>query len=256
MSQSNIVQSIERAIRILEELADESEGLGVTELSKRLDLHKSTVHRILTTLLTFGYVEQDSRTERYRLGIKLLYLGGAILERLDLRKEAGSFLRELALDVKETTHLVIPEGHEVVYIDKYEGNQTIRMYSQIGRKSPMHATSVGKAILAFSPRKYIDEMLERGLEKYTEKTIIDEEKLKAHLADIRKSGYAVDDEEHEEGIRCVAAPIFGYNNNVLGAISISGPTVSVTKERVEGLAKKVVSCANNISLKMGSKFTL
>lgn len=256
MSRGNIVQSIERALRILEELAEENEGLGVTELSKRLDLHKSTVHRILTTLLTFEYVEQDTITERYRLGIKLLYLGGSILERLDLRKEAGSIIRQLALDVNETVHLVIPEGHQVVYIDKYEGNRTIRMYSQIGRKSPMHASAVGKAILAFSSKKLLEEILELGLKKYTENTITDPEKFKTHLMEVKKQGYAVDNEEREEGIRCVAAPIFGYNNNVIGAISISGPTVSVTEDRVEELSEKVIDSAKEISIKMGSKLSL
>jgi IclR family KDG regulon transcriptional repressor len=253
MAQDNTVQSVERAIKILEELAVEKEGLGVTELSHRVDLHKSTVHRMLTTLLNLGYVEQNTVSERYRLGMKLLFLGGAILERMDIRHEAHDLLEELSEIVNEAVHLVVPDGFRAIYIDKLDSNKTIRMYSQIGRIAPLHASAVGKAILAFSGQGFVDEVIKRGLSKYTPKTITKPQELLMHLKMIKEHGYAVDDEENEEGIRCIGAPVFDYTGKVIGAISVSGPTVTVIKEKVEQIAENVMECAKKISLRMGWK---
>lgn len=249
----NTVQSIERAIRIMEELATEKEGMGVTELSHRVQLHKSTVHRILNTLLQYGYVEQNPNTERYRLGMKLLYLGGAILDRMDIRREAHDALNALAEEVNETVHLVVPEGDRAIYVDKIDSKRTIRMYSQIGRRAPYHASAVGKAILAFLPQEEVERIISKGLEKYTKNTITDPEKLKKHLEMIRQKGYAVDDEENEVGIRCVGAPVFDHTGMVIAAISISGPIVTVTKEKIAELSEKVMESARRISEKMGWK---
>ncbi|MDI3480399.1 MAG: IclR family transcriptional regulator, regulon repressor [Tepidanaerobacteraceae bacterium] len=251
MPQDYTVQSIERAVKILEQLADEREGLGVTELSRRLSLHKSTVHRLLATLMFFGYVEQNPYTEKYRLGMKLLHLAGTILERMDLRREAHELLKELSSEVNETVHLVVPDGNSAIYIDKIDSNRTIRMYSQIGRKAPMHASAVGKAILAFSPNDFVKKVIDEGLEKYTAKTITDPGELMKHLENVRKAGYALDDEENEEGIRCIGAPIFDYSGTVIGALSISGSTVTITADKFDFFAQKAVECARSISLKMG-----
>lgn len=253
MAQDNTVQSVERAINILEELAMEKEGLGVTELSHRVDLHKSTVHRMLTTLLNLGYVEQNILSEKYRLGMKLLFLGGAILERMDIRHEAHDLLEELCAKVNEAVHLVVPDGFRAIYIDKLDSNKTIRMYSQIGRIAPLHASAVGKAILAFSGEEFVDEVIAQGLSKYTSKTITESQELFRHLNMIRERGFAVDDEENEEGIRCVGAPVFDYTGKVIGAISVSGPTVTVVQEKVDGIAENVMECAKKISRKMGWK---
>jgi len=198
-------------------------------------------------------VEQNIATERYRLGMKLLFLGGAILERMDIRHEAHDSLEELSEIVNEAVHLVVPDGFRAIYIDKLDSNKTIRMYSQIGRKAPLHASAVGKAILAFSGEDFVNEVIERGLFKYTSKTITDPQILLRHLKMIREQGYAVDDEENEEGIRCVGAPVFDYTGKVIGAISVSGPTVTVLQERVENIAKYVMDCAKKISLRMGWK---
>ncbi|MCG0275715.1 MAG: IclR family transcriptional regulator [Thermosediminibacteraceae bacterium] len=251
MQRENSVQSIERAMRILEELAEEEDGLGVTELSARVGLHKSTVHRILNTLLRMGYVEQNPKSEKYRLGTKLLYLGGAILDRMDIRKESHELLKQLAEEVNETVHLVIPDNDKALYIDKIDSKRTIRMYSQIGRHVPLHASAVGKAILAFSSPEYVQKVIKKGLDRYTRNTIVDPDRLIEHLKEIRAQGYAVDDEENEEGIRCVGAPVFDYTDKVIAAISISGSTVTIPPERVPELASKVVNYARTISRKMG-----
>lgn len=247
----NTVQSIERACRILEELSLEKTGFGVTELSERLALHKSTVHRLLSTLTTLGYVEKDTFTDKYRLGMKLLYLGGAILERMDLRRESRDLLIQLAEEVDEAVHLVIPDGNDALYIDKIDSNKTIRMFSQIGRRIPMHASAVGKAILAFSDARQVNKILGNGLQGYTSKTITNLKEMEEHLEKIKAMGYAVDDEENEEGIRCIGAPIFDYTGKVIGAVSVSGSTLTVLPEKVEQLAQKVMECAKRISDKMG-----
>ena len=253
MTQGNMVQSVERAMKILEALEGEADGLGVTELSRRIKLHKSTVHRLLSTLLSLGYVEQNNENEKYRLGMKLLYLGSAILERMDLRHEAYIFLKELSRDVNEAVHLVIPDGHSALYVDKINGNKTIRMHSQIGRRVPMHASAVGKCMLAYADEDFVEEVFQTGLRKYTQNTITDPEKLREHLQQVRGQGYAVDDEENEGGIRCVGAPIFNYTGKVIGAVSVSGPTVTVLPERIEEIAEKLRACAYKISERMGWK---
>lgn len=253
MARDNTVQSVERAVRILEELAVEKEGLGVTELANRVELHKSTVHRMLNTLLNLGYVEQNTLSERYRLGMKLLFLGGAILERMDIRHEAHDLLKGLSEKVNEAVHLVVPDGFRAVYIDKLDSNKTIRMYSQIGRVAPLHASAVGKAILAFSGEEFAEQVIEQGLLKYTSKTIAEPQELLEHLKMVRERGFAVDDEENEEGIRCVGAPVFDYKGKVIGAVSVSGPTVTVVQEKVEQIAGSVMECAEKISHRMGWK---
>jgi len=246
-----VVQSIERALNIIEELAKEGTELGVTELGSRLNLNKSTVHRLLSVLLKFNYVDKNPQTKKYRLGMKPLYLGGVILDKLDLRREAHELLKSLASEVNETVHLVIPDNDMALYIDKIDSNQPFRMRSQIGWYVPLHATAVGKAILAFSPREYVEKIAAKGLKACTRNTITDAKKLLEHLEEVRKLGYAVDDEENEQGVRCVAAPIFDYRNKVIGALSISGSVLTVTSERIPLLAQKVKEYASLISRRMG-----
>lgn len=251
MAQDNTVQSVERAIKILEELAGEKDGLGVTEISRRVGLHKSTVYRMLSTLLNLGYIEQNTVTEKYRLGMKILYLAGEILGRMDIRHEARDLLKELSKKVNEAVHLVVPDGFSAVYIDKLEGNKTIRMYSQIGRRAPLHASAVGKVILAFSDEQFLKEVVKQNLEGYTSKTITDRHELMNHLKMVKERGFAIDDEENEEGIRCVGAPIFDYTGKVIGAISVSGPTVTVVPEKIGEIGEYVIESAEKISQRMG-----
>lgn len=251
MEREKIVQSIERALSVLEELAKEGGELGVTELAQRLKLNKSTVHRLLSVLLKFNYVDKDPQTKKYRLGMKPLYLGGVILDRLDLRREAHELLKRLAAEVNETVHLVIPDNYMALYIDKIDSNQTFRMRSQIGWYVPLHATAVGKVILAFSSREYLEKVIEKGLQACTPNTITDPKKLIEHLKEVRRLGYAVDNEENEPGVRCVAAPIFDYKNKVIAALGISGSVLTVTPERVPFLAGKAKEYALEVSRRMG-----
>ncbi|CEP67980.1 Transcription regulator IclR, C-terminal [Moorella glycerini] len=248
------VQSLEKGLKILEALAAAAEGVGLSDLSRRLGLNKSTVYRMLTTLKAYGYVDQEPVTGKYILGLKILDLSGSLLDRLDVRTIAHPYLKELAARSQEVAHMVVRDGPEAVYVDKVEGNRTIRMYSQIGRRVALHSTAVGKAILAFLPPEEVEKIIaSRDLPRFTPRTITTLPALHGELEQVRQRGYAIDDGENEEGIRCVGAPIFDYRGQVVAALSISGPTVHVTPERVPELGQLVRWAGEEISRRLGYK---
>ncbi len=252
MSKDNIVQSVDRALQILGILGSKKEGYGVTELSKEIDLNKTSVYRMLSTFVRHGYVEQDVETERYKLGYKVLELSSTLLESIDLRVEAKAFLKELEHFTNEVIHLVVYDRGEVVYIEKLEGNETLRMHSKVGTRAPMHCTSVGKVILAYLPPSEVTKIIEEyKLEKHTINTITDKEVLYDHLIDIRTKGYALDLEENEVGISCISTPIFDRSGKVIAAVSISGPTMRMTNEKMNELKDKMIEISKKISARLG-----
>ncbi|WP_372994625.1 IclR family transcriptional regulator [Lutispora sp.] len=250
---NNSVQSLDRAIMLLEELAMHQDGCGITRLSSLTGLHKSTVHRILNTLMAKGYIEKNPETEKYSLGMRFLYLSSAILDQMDIRKVAKPLLEKLCSNTGEVVHLSILDNGEAVYIDKVENpHKSIRMYSQIGKRVPLHCTGAGKILIAWLPDKDVEAILRKnGMEPFTSKTITDIETMKEHLKSIRKMGYAFDEMEHEEGIRCVAAPIYDINGKVVASVSVSGPVLHVTKERMPELTEEVIKTAKEISYHLG-----
>jgi len=253
---TNLVQTIERASSILDILGQSSQGISIRELSAKLKLPKGTTHRLLSSLSYFGYVRQDPKTKDYFLGLKFVELGQILLSQLDLRKEAEPFLRDLAERTKETIHLVILDRNEIVYIDKVETDQNpsgLKMASRIGLRNPAHSSAVGKMILAnFSEEELQSFFKEKSLLRRTENTITDPIQLREHLKSVRKQGYAVDDEENEKGIRCVAAPIYNETGKTVAAISITAPAFRVTKKSIqETLKKEVMETALRISERLG-----
>jgi DNA-binding IclR family transcriptional regulator len=253
---SNLVQTIERASFILDILGQSPQGISIKDLSDRMHLPKGTTHRLLSSLSYFGYVRQDQNTKHYFLGFKLVELGNLLLGQLDLRKEAEPFLRDLAERTRETVHLVILDGSEIVYLDKLETEPHtggLRMASRVGSRNPAHSCAVGKVLMAHLPAEALARAVEeKGLPKRTANTITDFNQLKDHMALVRKQGYAIDDEENERGIRCVGAPIFNEAGRVVAAISVSGPAFRVTKKAVqERLKKEVMATAHRISRKLG-----
>ncbi|ABB14375.1 MULTISPECIES: IclR family transcriptional regulator [Carboxydothermus] len=247
-----LIQSVDRALRILDTFSLKEKELGVTEIANRLGLHKSTVFGLLRTLEHWGYVEQNQVTGKYRLGLKLLELGNRVKEGLDLRAVALPFLQDLVERYGETVHLAVHDRGEIVYIEKVEGPNAIRMYSQIGRRAPMHCTGVGKAILAFRPEKEIEEIIRtKGLKYFTPNTITDPKKLHEELSLIRENGYSLDREEIEIGLRCVAAPIRDSQNTVVAAISVAGPSIRMTEEKIQELIVSVKEAALEISKRLG-----
>ncbi|ABR47466.1 Transcriptional regulator IclR-like protein [Alkaliphilus metalliredigens QYMF] len=246
------VQSVDRALTILEVLSDSEDGLGITEISTKIVLHKSTVHRLLATLIYKGYVEQNEKTNKYKLTLKLFELGHKRIEKMDILSIAKPYLRQLMEKTNEVIHLVVREGAEIVYIDKVESENTIRMHSSIGKRSPAYCTSVGKAILAHLTEEEVEKVWRASeIRKLTKFTITDLDEMKQTLKGIREKGYSLDEQENELGVRCVGAPIFDYSGNVFAAISISGPTIRVTKERAEEFTQWIIEYSQQISKELG-----
>ncbi|UOQ87234.1 IclR family transcriptional regulator [Gracilibacillus salinarum] len=247
------VQSVERTFSILEIVAQYPSGISITALAKEMDLAKSTVHRLLGTLVARGYVQKDAHTGYYQLGVQCLVLASSLLNNLDIRSIAKDALHRLAEYAGEVVHLCIHDQNEVVYIDKVESEQTLRMYSQIGKRALMHCTGVGKALLSGFSEQAIDQLVkEKGLPSFTDTTITTKEELEQSLKTIQEQGYAIDEQEHEMGIRCIAAPIFDHDGHVVAAISIAGPIERMTKERVEGdLTRAILKESHDISAKLG-----
>lgn len=246
------VQSVDRALSILELISYYSDGLGITEISEKVNLHKSTVHRLLGTLIYNGFVEQDKTTNKYKVSLKLYELGARRIENLDILKISKPYTQKLMEELNEVVHLVIRDRNEIVYIDKVEADNTIRMASTIGRRAELYCTSVGKAILAFLDDKEVEEIWNNSkIQRLTENTIVDFELLKKELKKVKEQGYAEDDEENELGVRCIGAPVFNHSGEVEGAISVSGPTIRVTKSKVHLFSKEVKKYADMISKELG-----
>ena len=249
---AKVVKSVDRALSIMEEIAKCETELGVTELGNKLSLHKSTVHRLLSTLQTKGYVQKSTETGGYRPGNKIIELGSSIFNDMNIRKQARPYLQELMEETNETVHLVIRDGSEGVYIDKVESSQMIRMHSEVGRRIPLHCSSVGKVLLSGLKENKLNQMYKnKQLQAYTENTITNLKELKKELALIKERGYAVDKEEYEEQVHCIAAPIKNYRGEITAAVSISGPLFRLNKNKKEKFIKKIKVSALKISQKLG-----
>ncbi|QTL96715.1 helix-turn-helix domain-containing protein [Iocasia frigidifontis] len=247
---SKNVQSISRAINILEKLIYSDKGLGVTEISNSLALKKSTTHRILSTLVNHGYVAQDENS-KYKVGLKFFEVGSVAINKLDLRNDVRPFLKKIRDKTNETVHLGLLDNNHVLYIDKVESLKTVRMFSEIGRKIEPHCTSLGKVLLAYSPDKVVDDIIDNGLIKYTDNTITEPDKLKEHLKEVRINGYAIDDEEQLMGVRCIAGPIFNYEGEVIASFSITGPLIRMSKEKIKELSELIKQYSIIISRSFG-----
>lgn len=247
------IQAIERAVSILNAFSAEHPEYGVTELADELGLHKSTVHRFLVNLEAAGLVERSPRTGRFRLGLRILELGGLVMQRLSLWDEALPFLESLVRDTGETGHLAVLDGGEAIYIEKVETNRALRIPSAVGRGYPAHATNLGKVLLAHCSGEEVAEIVgARGLDRYTPQTITDIDSLHEELGRIRDQGYAVDDEEYDEGLRCIGAPIVDHRGEVVAAMGVGGPVTRVTPERVSELSDLVIAAAEGLSRRLGA----
>ncbi|HEX7098037.1 MAG TPA: IclR family transcriptional regulator [Acidimicrobiia bacterium] len=224
----------------------------LSELSRLADMPAPTVLRLLRALQEESLVEVD-RDGRYRLGVHCLVLGSTYLESFDLRKEARLELEALADEFDETVHLGVPDGIEVIYVDKVETSHSVRMYSRIGARSPMHSTGIGKAILAYAGDDLFQAVVEGGLPRRTPNTITDPDRLAEELERTRERGYSIDDIENEEGIRCAAAPVLSADGTPVAALSVSGPASRITEDRLPELGKAVTEVAERLSARLGYK---
>lgn len=246
-----MVHTVENAVHILKALAD-SPNMGITEVARRLRLPKSSVHGILETLADLALVEKNSETGKYHLGLTLVELGYRAQLELDICQIAKPFLQGLNVEFDETVHLTLLDNDEVLYVDCVESRRRLRTYSVIGIRAPLYCTSVGKAILAFQEEGEIRRIArEKGLVPFTERTITTEQSLMEEMAKIRQKGFAVDDREHEDHLRCVGAPIWNAHGKVFASLSLSGPAERNTQERISNMAPYVVKAALEISRRLG-----
>lgn len=249
---NQLIKSLDRALNILELIVGNEKGMGVTEISRELDIHKSTVYRLLDTLKFRGYLEKNEDNHKYIAGIKLFEISSKVLNDIDSRIRVRPYLKELMQKTEETVHLGILDDGEIIYLDKVESTATIRMYSQVGKRAPVYSTSLGKTIMAHLPEAEVREILEeKGMEPQTENTITDVDEFLSHLEKVKKQGYAVDDEEQEKEIRCIAGPIFNHQGDVVASFSISAPINRMSKERLEELSGLVVKYSKKMSRSLG-----
>ena len=253
-SEGVTVQSVLRALEIIESLSGSQSELGITEIAEFMQLSKSTVYGLVNTLVIKGYLEQNAQTKRYRLGLKLFEIGTLVHRRMDLRNEAKPYCEELSFKYNATVHLAAYSNNEIVYIDKVDMPSAIIIYSQVGKRAPMYCTGVGKAVLAFlNPEKQQEFIENLNFERYTDNTIIRSDDLERELQKIRSQGFAFDNEEIEVGLRCIAAPIFNHKSDPIAAISVSAPIARLAIENIDQIAQNVVKCAKYISARLGAK---
>jgi DNA-binding IclR family transcriptional regulator len=251
-SDCRVAKSVARAARLLIALANAGREVSLTELSEKLGLPPSTVHRLASTLIAYHLVEQNAVTGRYKLGLTALHLAYAVLQQLDFRQEAKPAMERLADLTGETVNLSVLDGDEVVYIEKAEGSSSLRMLSRIGHRAPVHCTGAGKILLSEMALDEVRAILRRtGLPRLTPSTIVTFDEYLRELEFARANGYTLDNEECEEGASCVAAPIRDHTGKIVAALSISGPKVRFGKERLPVLVRYVLEAAHDISTKLG-----
>lgn len=245
--------SVNNAIMVLEYLASIDFPQDLAVISKALGMNKSNVYRLLSTLKEKNYVFQDENSKQYSLGAKVTWLAAKYLDKNEVRKVAHPLIETLSQQVGETIHLGILDGWEVMYVDKINGKAAVHMVSQVGGRMPIHCTSLGKALLAFQPEskwhEYIDQC---GLPARTSHTITDPALFYEELRKIRKQRFSFDDMENEEGIRCIAAPIFDASGNPVAAVSISSWIIAMTTERVQTFVTPLLETTDAISARLGS----
>jgi DNA-binding IclR family transcriptional regulator len=246
------VNSVDRALVILEYLGTQTKEVGVRELGQAIGLSKSSVHRILQTLRARGFVRWNPDNARYSLGMRAFEVGCGILRSMEAHAVAKPHLEQLVNQLGETAFLGVIDDSELVYIDKIDGRRSVRTYAEIGARRPLHCTAIGKALLAHLDRAEIDRIIAaHPLTRYTKNTITDPVALRQELEKIRRQGYAEDNEELEEGLYCAGAPLFNYSGRPVASISVSVPKIGQQNVQKDRIIKAVVAAAQEISTKLG-----
>ncbi|MEO3428999.1 HTH-type transcriptional regulator BhcR [Pelagibius sp. CAU 1746] len=245
------VQSLDRALSILERLAG-ADGMTLTDLAQSVGLAPSTTHRLLTTLQQRHFADFDEEYGVWVIGVGAFNVGNAFLRNRRLVTLGRPVMRRLMEDVGETVNLAVEDQNELVYVTQFESHAPMRAFFRPGRRAPMHASAVGKAMLAEIDDAALTALLHRkGMPRFTDKTIVDPTALRAELAKTRARGWGVDDEEHTVGMRCVAATIHNEHGEVIAGVSVSGPSVRVTETRLGELGARVVQAAKEITEQIG-----
>lgn len=245
------VSSVLKVFGILQALGEQKE-IGVTELSQRIMMSKSTVYRFLQTMKTLGYVKQEGETDKYTLSLKLFELGGKALGYQDLIQIADVQMHRLGKLTKETLHLGTLDENSVVYLHKIDSEYNLRMYSRIGRRCPLYSTGLGKVMMAWLPEEEVRSMLANvTFERFTEHTLANIDEVLAELVRVRELGYAEDNEENEHGLRCFAVPIYNRMGRIITGLSLSLPIVRFEESKRAELISLLHEAAGQISAELG-----
>lgn len=244
------LSTVTRALQVLQAFSYEHPVMGVSELSRKLGMGKSSVHRVLTTLAEQGFVTKTG-DDRYQLGLKLHELGQLVVSSLELRTVAHGPLERLRNDSGETVHVAVLEGADAVYVHRIESLATLRTFARVGRRVPAHTTSSGKCLLAFGPPEAVDVVVRAGLRRIGPRSITTEQGLRSALETIRTNGYVVSVEENERGVVSIGAPVFGHDGSCIAAVSMAGPTVRVSTDHLPKFIRMVRRCALDVSVGMG-----
>jgi DNA-binding IclR family transcriptional regulator len=248
---SYTIKSVAHALAVLEELGKEGDELGVSELSRRLNLHKNNIFRLLATLETWGYVEQNKETENYRLGLKIVELAQNYLKQSNLLKQIRPILEEIVQKTNENVGLAVLRDQWIVYLDVIEADQLVKVACRAGWRIPAYASASGKVQLAYKSQSEVEKLIDwKNLKAFTPNTITDKEAFLRHLQEVREKGYAIDNEEYEEGVKCVAVPVRDYTKRVVAAISLQAPSFRLSDERIE---KEIVPLLKEMGLKASQR---
>ena len=247
-----VIQSVAHALDVLEQFSGDTDELGVTDLSKRLKLHKNNVFRLLATLESRGYIEQNKATENYRLGIRCLQIGQTFIAQMGLLRQARPIMEAVVRECHETTYLGLLRRGGVVPLHAVETDQPVRAVSLLGHALPLHCTAAGKAYLAFESEEELKHTLPETLERHTERTIVKRSDLLADLRRTAERGYALESGEYLSDLRSIAVPIRDYTGTVVGSLSITGPEYRLPRERVEKeVAPIAVRAGRELSSRLG-----
>jgi IclR family KDG regulon transcriptional repressor len=247
------VRAVERALQILSCFDDQHQERGISEIAQAVDLHKATAHRIVTTLVNYGYLERAGDGQKYRLGLVLPELGFKVIRRMDLRREALPHMLQLVEQWDETCDLSVFDQGQVFYVEVVKGNRALSIAAAVGQRLPAYCTASGKLFLAYLPNDALESYLSRPLISYTENTITSKEELLKRLKTIRSQGYAVDKEEMEEGVYAIAAPICNDQGKMVAAMSVPSPVSRLDDEREVEIIESLKQAALNISRRLGCK---
>lgn len=250
------MKSLDKIIKILDYLSDAKGDVGITELSLELNLPKSTVHRILKYLLEYSVVEKENNTSRYKIGLRLLKYSNSLLRSFDFRQIVKPILNKVCNETKETTFLTVWRKNQGICIDSISSNRNANthLFVEIGREMPFHCTASSKVILANQPIEDVKKIInEKSLQRYTIKTIVDPKKLEEHLLEIRHKGFAICDEELEEGVKAISVPVKNINKEVIASITITGLSKRISNGNDKKFTKILLDSAQEISNKLGYK---
>lgn len=242
------VQTLARGLMILEKLAEAPEGLSITELADSFEVDKGNMSRVLQTLSNYGFAEKDERTRKYILGPQIVRLSRTVLTRMPLREMAKPYLQKLVDQTGECAHLAILARGEALYIDQVESQSALRVTTGVGTLAPLHCTALGKILLAFARAPLSD-----NIQSFTFRTITDPVAIRTHIEQVRNQGYAVDDEEYNLGVRCIAVPVFDYRDRCVASIGISSPTSRLPLENIANVVKIVQEIGQSLSARLSFK---